>query len=339
VNDTTPQSANTPGARPVVAVDAMGGDHGPSVVVPGAVGALAADAPFDLALYGDQAAIEAELAGLETAGRNISVVHCTQDIEMGESPAAAIRGRPDSPIVRAMKDQKAGQVQAVVSAGSTGAMVAASLIILGRLPGVDRPAIGTLIPTVKGELLLLDAGVNTQCTAEHLVSFAHMGAVFAHEIFDIAQPKVGQLNIGGEPKKGTEENVAAYAALQASDLNFVGNVEGNKLLLGPCDVVVTDGYTGNNTLKMVEGFARFMGALAQRPDLSDEERAAFGPVLKFLQKNFSYEVYGGAMLLGVAGISIISHGRSSRRAITSAVGVAWDQIRNDLPRKIAAASA
>ncbi len=325
--------------RPVIAVDAMGGDHGPQVVVPGALAGLTADAPYRIALYGDEQRIQEALGGLAVEGLPVSVVPCTQDIGMGEEPASAIRGKPDSPIVRAMMDQKAGKVQAVVSAGSTGAMVAASLIILKRLPGVDRPAIATRIPTVKGELLLLDVGANTECTADHLVSFAHMGSLFAREILGVAEPAVAQFNIGGEAKKGTKVNVETHERLAQSSLKFIGNIEGNQLMLGPCDVVVTDGYTGNITLKLVEGFARFMGALSQRPDLDDQERAAFRPVLGFLQKNFSYEVYGGAMLLGVAGVSIIAHGRSTPRAITSAVGEAWAQIRHDLPGKLAAAGA
>ncbi|MCK9995821.1 MAG: phosphate acyltransferase PlsX [Candidatus Krumholzibacteria bacterium] len=325
-------------AKPVIAVDVMGGDHGPEVVVPGALAALPADFPFDLHLYGAPDAVEAELAKHGSAGLPVAVIPCTQDIEMGESPASAIRSKKDSPIVRAMIDQKAGQVQAVVSAGSTGAMVAASLIILGRIPGVDRPAIGTVIPTVKGELLLLDAGANVQCTADHLVSFARMGNVFAREMMGLATPAIGQLNIGGEPKKGTELNVETFKLLEKSDLNFVGNIEGNQLMLGPCDVVVTDGYTGNNTLKLVEGFARFMGALSKRPDLTAEEQAAFGPILQFLGKNFSYEVKGGAMLLGVSGVSIIAHGRSSVGAISNAVKEAWNQVRKDLPAKLAAGS-
>ncbi len=323
-------------AKPVIAVDVMGGDHGPEVMVPGALAALPSDYPFDLHLYGAPDAVEAELAKHGSGELPVTVIPCTQDIEMGESPASAIRSKKDSPIVRAMTDQKTGRVQAVVSAGSTGAMVAASLIILGRIPGVDRPAIGTVIPTVKGELLLLDAGANVQCTADHLLSFARMGDVFAREMMGLESPAIGQLNIGGEPKKGTELNVETYQLLENSGLNFVGNVEGNQLMLGPCDVIVTDGYTGNNTLKLVEGFARFMGALSQRPDLTDEERAAFGPILKFLGKNFSYEVKGGAMLLGVSGISIIAHGRSSARAISNAVNEAWGQVRNDLPAKLAA---
>lgn len=323
--------------RPVIAVDAMGGDHGPGMIVPGALAALTPDSPFDLALYGEQAAVEQELAAVGGRDLPVSVVPCTQDIEMGESPATAIRSKQDSPIVRAMSDQKRGAVHAVVSAGSTGAMVAASLIILGRLPGISRPAIATIIPTVKGELVLLDAGANTQCTGEHLLSFARMGQVFSREMFGIADPTIGQLNIGGEPKKGTDLCVETYQLLDAAPLNFIGNVEGNQFMLGPCDVVVTDGFTGNNTLKMVEGFARFMGALLQHPEISDEERRALKPVLGFLQKNFTYEVYGGAMLLGVDGVSIISHGRSSDVAITNAVKVAADMIRNQVPAKLAAA--
>ena len=322
--------------RPVIAIDAMGGDHGPAVVVPGAVAAMQTDSPFELALYGDPEAINKALESLDVAGLPLSVVPCSQDIEMGESPASAIKNKQDSPIVRAMADQKAGRVAAVVSAGSTGAMVAGSLLILGRLSGIDRPAIGTLIPTVKGELLLLDAGANTQCTPDHLVSFARMGVVFAHEVLKVDEPSVGQLNIGGEPKKGNELAVATYPLLEGSGLNFVGNVEGNQFMLGPCDVVVADGFTGNNTLKLVEGFARFLHALSQKPDLTPEERQAMGPVLKLLMRDFSYEVYGGAMLLGVRGISIIAHGRSSSRAITNAVRVAWRQVEIDLPAKLAA---
>jgi phosphate acyltransferase len=323
--------------RPVIAVDAMGGDHGPSVIVPGVVDAFEPDSPYQVAFYGDETAIKAELDKLSTDGLPISIVHCTQDIAMDESPAVAIRSKQDSPIVRAMAEQKAGKVNAVVSAGSTGAMVAASLIILGRLPGVARPAIGTLIPNVKGEFLLLDVGANTTCTAEYLVSFARMGDVFAREILGLAKPTIGQLNIGEESKKGTDLQVQAFELLSESGLNFVGNVEGNHLMVGSSDVVVTDGFSGNNTLKIIEGIAHFMKALSQHPDLTDEEKAAFGPILRLLKKKYSYEPYGGAMLLGVDGISIISHGRSSALAITNAVRVAWKQISVDLPGKLAAA--
>jgi glycerol-3-phosphate acyltransferase PlsX len=291
-------------SRPIIGIDAAGGDHGPSVVVPGAVAAL-------------------------------RVVHCAEEIDMGESPASAIRSKPDSPIVRALTDHKTGQVAAVLSAGSTGAMVAGSLILLGRIPGVDRPAIGTVVPAIEGEMLMLDAGANTQCTPAHLVSFARMGVVFVREILGIAEPRVGQLNIGGEPKKGNDLTVAAHELLAAADVNFIGNVEGNQILIGPCDVLVTDGFTGNNTLKIIEGFAHFLHALAGRPDLAEHERQALGPVLGVLLREYSYEVYGGALLLGVQGISIIAHGRSSERAITNATKVAARQIDCNLPAKLA----
>jgi phosphate acyltransferase len=323
--------------KPMIALDAMGGDHGPSVVVPGAVAALSANSPFGISLYGDETAVNRELAKLDTDGLALDVVHCSQDIGMEESPASAIRSKKDSPIVRAMLDHKQNKVQAVVSAGSTGAMVAASLILLGRIKNVDRPAIGTLIPNIKGELLLLDAGANIQCSVEHLYSFARMGSVFAQHILGVDNPTIGQLNIGAEPKKGTELNVALYDLLDSSDLNFIGNVEGNQVMLGPCDVVVTDGFTGNNTLKLVEGFARFLHDLSQRPGLSDQERTALKPVMELLMREFSYEVYGGAMLLGVSGNSVIAHGRSSSLAVTNALKMAWREVEIDLPAKLAVA--
>jgi len=314
----------------------MGGDHGPAVVVPGAMANLTADSPYQLAFYGDAAAIGTELDGI-ASDLPVTVVPCTQDIDMGEAPASAIRKRPDSPIVKAMTHQKAGNVQAVVSAGSTGAMVAASLIILGRLSGVDRPAIATIIPTSSREVLLLDAGANVQCTPEQLVCFAQMGVVFAREIMGKAEPTVGLINIGSEAKKGSELTVATHALLAQADLCFHGNVEGNEIMRGPSDVLVTDGFTGNTVLKMVEGVGHFLGGVARRPDLDSDQQKAFGTVLGYMQSTFTYEIYGGAMLLGVNGISIIAHGRSSAFAMGNAVRVAWEQVHADLPARTAAA--
>lgn len=325
--------------RPVIAVDAMGGDHGPSTMVPGALAGRSANCSFDLALYGDESAIKEALAEAGAAESSVRIVHCTQDIDMGESPAVAVKTKQDSPIVRAMTDQKKGTVQAVLSAGSTGAMVAASLIILGRLSGIKRPCISTVMPCVTGELVLVDAGANIQVTPEHLVSFARMGEVFSREMLGVANPTVGQLNIGGEAKKGTELCVETYQLLEASGLNFIGNIEGNQFMLGPCDVVVTDGFTGNITLKLVEGVAHFMGALLKHPKINDEEKVALKTVLGFVQNNFTYEVYGGAMLLGVDGISVIAHGRSSVLAISNAVKAAGNMIEKDVPAKLMAAHA
>lgn len=321
----------------VVGVDAMGGDHGPAVVVPGAVAALESEPDLALAFYGDEAAIRAELARLGSDDARVSVVPCSQDIAMDEAPASAIRGKPDAPIVRGMRDQKAGALQAFVSAGSTGAMVAASLLLLGRIPSVDRPAIATHIPTVDGHFLLLDAGANVQCTPEHLLSFAGMGALYCREMMGIARPRVGLLNIGGEASKGTELTVAAHRLLREADFEFVGNVEGNVLLLQAADVVVTDGFTGNMALKLIEGFGRYLVEVAGSAGLEESERQVLLPGLRVLQKRLDYEVYGGALLLGIAGISIISHGRSSSRALTNAVLVAQRQVRQDIPHKLQAA--
>jgi len=323
--------------RRIVAVDAMGGDFGPEVVVPGAVAALVASPHLVLALYGDESAIQDQLARLETPASPVNVVPCSQNITMSESPAAAIRGKPDSPIVRAITDHRDGQVDAVVSAGSTGAMVAASLVILGRLPSVDRPAIGTLVPTLDSHLLLLDAGANVQCTPKHLLRFAQMGDLFCREMLGLATPRIGLLNIGQEESKGNELTVAAHRLLREAELDFHGNVEPNQLLLGVADVVVTDGFCGNLTLKQIEGFGRFLEGLARSETLPEKERATLLPALKLLQERFSYEAYGGALLLGIAGVSIISHGRSSSQAITGAVVNACRQADLDIPAKLQAA--
>ncbi len=320
--------------RPVVAVDAMGGDLGPEAIIPGTLKALAADTSFSIAFYGDPAPIGAQLAQHDHDAQRVEIIPCSQNIGMGESPAAAIRGKPDSPIVRAMVDPKAGRVQAVVSAGSTGAMVATSLVILGRLASVDRPAIGAVVPTIGGEMLLLDAGANVQCSAEHLVCFARMGELYASEMLEVDSPTVALLNIGEEQKKGTELAIEAHRMLRESGVNFSGNVEGNVLLLDAANVVVTDGYTGNIVLKLIEGFGHFMGELAHVPDLDEAHRQAIRPILELLMKKYSYEVYGGALLLGIDGVSIIAHGRSSSRAITSAVRVAHRQVRLGIPAKL-----
>lgn len=313
----------------------MGGDFGPAVVVPGAVAALREAADLSLALYGDERAVRAELARLDAGALPLTVRHCSQDIEMAESPAAAIRGKPDSPIVRAIADHKAGAVDAVVSAGSTGAMVAASLIVLGRLPSVDRPAIAVRIPTTHGHLLLLDAGANVQNTPAQLLSFAEMGDVYAREVLGLAAPRVALLNIGEEESKGSELLVAAHKLLRASRLNFAGNIEGRRLLLGDADVVVTDGFTGNMALKLIEGLAPFLESLVERR-VPAPERAGVAGALGALLRHLDYADTGGALLLGIAGVSVISHGASNERAIRSAVLAAGRLARHDIPARLQA---
>jgi phosphate acyltransferase len=324
--------------RPLVAVDAMGGDFGPDVVVPGVLTALREDGACTVALYGDQTAIAAALT--REGGADdlpVSIVDCRQDIAMGESPAAAVRNRPDSPIVRAMRDQREGRVDAVVSAGSTGAMVAASLLILGRATGCERPAIATPVPTLAGEILMLDGGANVACTPELLVSFARMGDVYCRVMRQVAEPRIGLLNIGSEPGKGSELTITAHELLAASGLHFTGNVEGNDVLGGVCDVLITDGFTGNVALKLIEGFSQFLGGLARSTDLATTEREALTVLGRLLHRRFNYEIYGGAPLLGVAGVSIICHGRSSSRAFRHAVRVAQQQARAGLPDQVSRA--
>jgi len=318
-----------------IAVDAMGGDFGPEVVVAGILEALREGAGCAVVLYGDPAAIEAALAKAGGAEElPVSVVSCTQDIAMGESPATAVRNRPDSPIVKAMRDHREGKVDSVVSAGSTGAMVAASLIVLGRLAHCDRPAIATPIPTLAGLSVLVDGGANVQCTPEMLVTFARMGSVYYRAMHDVAQPRVGLLNIGEEPGKGNELTIAAHALLRDSGLAFVGNIESNNLLLGASDVVVADGFTGNITLKLVEGLSQFLGGLARSEHTEPAERESLRTLGGLLHRRFNYEVYGGAPLLGVAGVPMICHGRSTARAFKYAVHVAEKQVSAQVPREL-----
>lgn len=313
-----------------VAVDAMGGDFGPSVTVPGVVDALRSLDGVAAALYGDETAVTEALTAADPGDLPVSVVPCTEDIAMGESPASAIRSRTDSPIVRAMRDHRAGDVDAVVSAGSTGAMVAGSLMLLGRLDGVDRPAIATVIPSLAGPFLLLDAGANVQCTPEHLLCFARMGHHYCRALLEVDEPRVGLLNIGEEPSKGTELCVASHELMSGvDDFRFLGNVESRNLLLGgEADVVVTDGFTGNMVLKLIEGFGSFLQKAAGAA--SGSEGGSRGGLRALLEK-MDYAAYGGALLLGVKGTSIIAHGASSSRAVTNAVRTAARMAAKDMP--------
>jgi phosphate acyltransferase len=314
-----------------VAIDAMGGDFGPSVVVPGVIEALRDHGGYRAALYGDADAVAAVVEEHGAGDLPIDIVPCTQDIEMGESAATAIRGKPDSPIVRAMRDHKNGAVGAVVSAGSTGAMVAGSLMLLGRLPHVDRPAIATVIPTLKSRFLLLDAGANVQCTPDHLLCFARMGALYGRTLLELDELEVGLLNIGEEASKGTELCIESHKLLSAAtDVPFMGNVESRGLLQGEADVVVTDGFTGNMVLKLIEGFGGFLQALAA----GGSSGSTSGGGLRQVLERMDYASYGGAMLLGVRGTSIIAHGTSSSRAIANATRTAAKLATLDMPTRL-----
>ncbi len=318
-----------------VAVDALGGDKAPAEVVAGALDAAGPGiAPV---LYGPS---DLDAQGLEhvvTAGR----------IAMDDKPAEAVRARPESSLVRAVRAVGDGDADVVVSAGNTGAMLAASLLHLRRLPGVFRPGIAVVLPTSRGPSVLIDAGANADARPEHLVQFAHMGAVFAEEILGIERPRVGLLSIGEEPEKGDQLTLEAHALLAADEgLRFCGNTEGRTLLEGEVDVVVTDGFTGNVALKTVEGTIRSV-LTALQAEIRSSVRATIGgalirPAARRLRSRLDPEVHGGAYLLGLRGLVVIAHGSSSRRAIDNAIrlaarGVEHDvvlRLRDSLPERV-----
>ena len=311
-----------------IAVDALGGDRAPSEVVAGALEA-AADG-IDVTLFGPR--------GLETYG--LPLVETTEQIEMHEKAAEAVRGKPDSSLVAAHVAVADGRADAVVSAGNTGAMLAAGLLHLRRIPGVLRPAIAVPIPTKRGPSVLLDSGANADARPEHLLQFAHMGAIFAEEILEIRQPEVRLLSIGEEPEKGNQLTLDAHALLAASDLEFAGNAESRDLLAGAADVVVCDGFTGNVALKLLEGTIKTV-LDALREEIAATPRGKLGgllirPAARRLRSKLDPETYGGAYLLGLRGLSVIAHGNSSRRAISNAIHLAAKGVEHDVVGRLAA---
>jgi len=311
-----------------IALDAMGTDRAPGSEVAGAVRALHRWEDFHLLLVGDRSRIEAELEKHPDCPRDrMEIVHAPDRISPGESPAVAVRRKRDSSIVVGVGLQKAGEADAFVSAGSTGAVMAASLLFLRPLPGVDRPAIGTLLPTARGATLLLDAGANVDCKPRHLLQFAQLGHIYAQDLMGRQSPRIGLLNIGEEPEKGNELAVESFRLLARSGLNFIGNIEGREIIRGGCDVLVCDGFVGNLLLKFYESVAEFVIGLLRR------EMTAHDPVDLDLDEVFrilDYAEYGGAPLLGVNGVSIISHGESPPKAICNAVGVAVQAVRSSI---------
>ncbi len=305
----------------------MGGDNAPAVEVEGAV-AAARDAAgtVEVVLVGRQAAIEAELAEHDTGGLPLFVVDAPDVITMEESPAAAVRRKRGASVVVAADLHKTGDVDGVVSAGNTGAVVAATLLALGKLPGARRPAIASLFPTVKEPVLVLDVGASLDSRPQDLLDFALMGDTFARHVLGRERPRIALMNIGEESTKGGEVILEAHGLLSASPLHFVGNIQGRALLRGEADVVVCDGFVGNIMLKLTEGVIDLLAGV-----LSGDLRTG---VLQALAKKLDYAEYGGAPLLGVNGVVIIAHGSSSPKAIKNAVSVAARFVDIDLDGKI-----
>jgi glycerol-3-phosphate acyltransferase PlsX len=310
-----------------VAVDAMGGDRGPEEIVAGAVDA--ASDTVQPVIVGPR--------GLDTQG--LELIEAAEVIAMDEKPTEAVRAKPNSSLVVACRAVGERTADAVVSAGNTGAMLAACLLELRRIPGVRRPAIAVTIPARRGPSVLLDSGANADARPEDLVQFAHMGAVFAEEILGVANPEIRLLSIGEEPEKGSLLTVEAHRLLAATDLNFAGNTEGRDLLTGAADVVVTDGFTGNVALKVTEGTIQSL-LEGLREEITATAVGKLGgllirPAARRLRKRLDPDTYGGAYLLGLRGLAVIAHGNSSRRAITSAVILAARGVEKDVVGRLA----
>jgi len=304
----------------------MGGDRGPEEIVAGAVAAATDN-------------VKPILVGPNDLDRQgLELIEAPDVIAMEEKPTEAVRSKPRSSLVTACRAVAEGRADAVVSAGNTGAMLAASLLELRRIQGVRRPAIAVTIPARQGPSVLLDAGANADARPEDLVQFAHMGVVFAQQILGVARPRVRLLSIGEEPEKGNQLTLQAHTLLAASDLPFAGNTEGRDLLTAGGDVVVTDGFTGNIALKLLEGtFTGLLGAL--REEITATALGKLGgllirPAARKLRERLDPDAYGGAYLLGLRGLAVIAHGNSSQRAITNAIRLAARGVENDVAGRL-----
>jgi glycerol-3-phosphate acyltransferase PlsX len=324
-----------------IAVDGMGGDHGPSVVVPATVDFLRRDPDCSVVLVGREETLRPMLAkwSAEFAGR-IVIRHASEVVEMHEAVASALRGKKDSSMRVAVDLVKAGEADAAISAGNTGALMAISRFVLKTLPGIDRPAIASILPTVGGHVYVLDLGANVDCQAEHLRQFGIMGALLVSALEHRERPSVGLLNIGEEDIKGNDVVKQAAELLKQSDLNFYGNVEGDDIWKGVTDVVVCDGFVGNAVLKSSEGLAQMIaGGLKEEfsRNLFNKLVAVLAlPVIRAFKRRFDHRGYNGASLLGLRGIVFKSHGSADAYAFRCAMERAAEAARQRLPERIAA---
>jgi glycerol-3-phosphate acyltransferase PlsX len=313
-----------------ITIDAMGGDHAPSQIVAGAVMA-ARELGVEILLVGPDDRLRTELATHRVSDHHVRVVHAPDVVEMHESPTTAVRRKPDNSITRALELVRSGQADAFFSAGNTGAAMAAALFTLGRIDGIDRPAIATVLPTLKGRVILVDVGANVDCKPRHLLQFAIMASVYAERVLAIPSPRVGLLSNGEEATKGNDLVLRTGELLRETDLNYIGHVEGRDVFFGGADIVVCDGFVGNVLLKLGEGMAIGLFQII-REEVRRSTRAKIAvwllrPRLRALRRRIDYTEYGGAPLLGVRGVCIIGHGSSDARAVFSAIRVAQDSVR------------
>jgi len=320
-----------------IAVDVMGADRGPSVVIEGALDA-AKNKPFDLILVGDEKIIKKELTERKYNGSNIQIKHASEVIAMHESPSQAIRRKKDSSMIKAVNLVKNKEADAVVSAGNTGAYMAAATIHIRTIEGIERPAIATLMPALSGVSLLLDVGANVDCSPSNLYQFAIMGNEYSKYILKRENPKVGLLNIGEEEYKGNELTKKAYEELKKAPINFVGNIEGRDIFNSKVDVIVCDGFIGNIILKATEGLGENI-YLKLRNELKSTALSKIGAALskgayKNFKKSLNYAEYGGAPFLGINGVCIKAHGSSSSLAIKNSIFVAERFVSNHVNEHI-----
>jgi glycerol-3-phosphate acyltransferase PlsX len=323
-----------------IAIDVMGGDHGLHVTIPAALKCLARGDNLNIILVGPQDAIQAELKRRHRkTGTRLRVRHASEVVAMDESPALALRNKKDSSMRVAIDLVKAGEADACVSAGNTGALMATARFVLKTLPGIDRPAIATNLPSLKGPVLMLDLGANVDCTAEHLFQFALMGSMLAAEVGHKANPSVGLLNIGEEEIKGNEVvKRAAELIRESHQINFYGNVEGDDIYKGTTDVVVCDGFVGNVALKSSEGIAKMISTLLRqefrRNFLTKLAGLVALPVMNAFKRQVDPRRYNGATLLGLRGIVVKSHGSADRFSFEHAIETAMEEARSNVLKRI-----
>lgn len=322
-----------------IALDAMGGDFGVTVVVPAALECIDKDPSLRLILVGDERQISERLgSALGSFGGRLSVRHASEQVEMHESPSKALRYKKDSSMRVAINLIKEGTADACVSAGNTGALMAIAKFVLKTLPGIDRPAIISAVPSVTGHTYVLDLGANVDCSAQHLLQFAVMGYELVRSVEDKDNPKVGLLNIGEEEIKGNEQVKQAARLIAESHINFVGYVEGNDLYSGSVDIVVTDGFVGNVALKTSEGLAKMISQLIRKEFSANWLARAAGlmalPVLNAFKKQIDPRQYNGASLVGLRGIVIKSHGNADKFAFSNAIGIAAKEVHKAVPARI-----
>ncbi len=310
-----------------IALDAFGSDKAPFPEVEGAIQAIQEDYCKEILLVGDETVLRRELDKYFYDRSRIRIVHASERITMSDHAATAARTKKDSSMVRTVELHKSGEADAALSAGNSGAFMACSLMLYGRIKGVERPAIAVTIPTQGNQEILLDMGANVDCEAKNLLQFAQLGSIYFAYLYNVAKPRVALLNIGEESAKGNTMSREAYQLLsEAKDIHFIGNIEGKDVLKGICDVVVCDGFVGNVVLKTIEGAAISIFDIIKE-QMNKDWIAKFGamlsyPVFSYLKKKLDHTEYGGALLVGLNGTSIVSHGRSDAKAIKNAIRVA-----------------